>query len=191
VHKGSTQTNKRLKLGIKFKWAKKSSVLWSSAPDCPVCHRTVSGAPGPYRVQLATLGFLQAHSAIIHRTVRCDNGATATSCNGRLQKRGDQSYSEEQCAQSQSRGSEAHRTLNSVCPVRHWTVRCHYRTMPPTVKSSRTLTIGWRGAPECPVRSSTATCPNGCLVVEGYKYPPTTTTPSIQDFWVSHSLQEL
>jgi hypothetical protein len=28
-----------------------------------------------------------------------------------------QSYSEEQCAQSQSSPSEAHRTLNSVCPV--------------------------------------------------------------------------
>ena len=38
------------------------------------------------------------------------------------------------------------------------------------------------GAPDCPVRPSTAAIPNGCLVVEGYKYPPTTTTPSIQDF---------
>jgi hypothetical protein len=32
------------------------------------------------------------------------------------------------------------------------------------------------------MRSSTAAAPNGLLVVEGYKYPPTTTTPSIQDF---------
>jgi hypothetical protein len=46
-------------------------VLYSGAPDCPVCHRKVSGAPGPYRVQAATLGFSQACSAIIHRTVRC------------------------------------------------------------------------------------------------------------------------
>jgi hypothetical protein len=38
------------------------------------------------------------------------------------------------------------------------------------------------GAPDCPVRPSTAACPNGCLVVEGYKYPPTTTTTRIQDF---------
>jgi hypothetical protein len=49
-------------------------VLWSGAPDCPVCHRTVSGALGPYRVQAATLGFSQACSAIIHRTVRCATG---------------------------------------------------------------------------------------------------------------------
>jgi hypothetical protein len=77
------------KKGFKYKGAKKPSVLWSGAPDCPVWHQTVSGAPGPYNVQLATLGFLQARSAIIHRTVRCDSGATATSRNGRLQKRGD------------------------------------------------------------------------------------------------------
>jgi hypothetical protein len=27
------------------------------------------------------------------------------------------------------------------------------------------------GAPDCPVRPSTEAYPNGCLVVEGYKYP--------------------
>jgi hypothetical protein len=53
---------------------KKPSMLWSGAPDCPVCHRTVSGAPGPYRIKPATLGFQQAHSAIIHQTVRCATG---------------------------------------------------------------------------------------------------------------------
>jgi hypothetical protein len=48
--------------------------MWSGAPDCPACHRIVSGAPGPYRAKLATLGFLQVHSAIIHRTVWCATG---------------------------------------------------------------------------------------------------------------------
>jgi hypothetical protein len=47
------------------------------------------------------------------------------------------------------------------------------------------------GAPDCPVRPSTDSLPNGYVVVEGYKYPPTTTTPSIQDFQTSHSIQEL
>jgi hypothetical protein len=38
---------------------------------CPgLMHRTVSDAPGPYSCELATFGFLQRHSAIIHRTVR-------------------------------------------------------------------------------------------------------------------------
>jgi hypothetical protein len=38
------------------------------------------------------------------------------------------------------------------------------------------------GAPDCPVRPSTAAIPNGYVVVEGYKYPQTTTTPSIEVF---------
>jgi hypothetical protein len=61
-------------------------MLWSGAPDYPVCHRTVSGAPGPYRVKPATLEKTQAHFALIHRTVQCAIGATANSRNGRLCK---------------------------------------------------------------------------------------------------------
>jgi hypothetical protein len=55
------------------------SVLWTGAPDCPVCHRTVSGAPGPYRVEPATLEKTQARSAIIHRTVQCTSGQRLSS----------------------------------------------------------------------------------------------------------------
>jgi hypothetical protein len=84
VHKGSTQTNKRLKKGFKFKRRKKPSVPWSGTPDCPVCHRTVSGAPGPYNSKLATLGFLWTCSAIIHRTVRCGTGLSGTPAEQRL-----------------------------------------------------------------------------------------------------------
>jgi hypothetical protein len=36
-----------------------------------LAHRTVSGAPGPYRCELFTFGFLRRRSAIIHQTVRC------------------------------------------------------------------------------------------------------------------------
>jgi hypothetical protein len=51
-----------------------------------VCHQTVSGAP-PDSVrytrapdaELATFGKFRGRSAIIHRTVRCASGATATS----------------------------------------------------------------------------------------------------------------
>jgi hypothetical protein len=110
---------------VQIQRSKETEYAWSGAPDCPVCHRTVSGAPGPYNVQLSTLGFLRARSAIIHRTVRCTSGATTPSRNCRLQKLKNQMDSEEQCAQSQSRPSEAHRTLNSACPVQHRTVRCH------------------------------------------------------------------
>jgi hypothetical protein len=51
-------------------------VLWSSAPDCPVCHQIVSGAPGPYRAEPATLGFLQ--------TVRCATGLSGVLAEQRL-----------------------------------------------------------------------------------------------------------
>jgi hypothetical protein len=47
------------------------------------------------------------------------------------------------------------------------------------------------GASDCPVRPSTTACPNGPLVVEGYKYPPTTSAPSIQVSSTSHLIQEL
>jgi hypothetical protein len=65
------------------------SVPWSGAPDCPVCHRTVFGAPGPHTSELFTFGFLRPCSAIIHPTVWCTSGATATNAtvdrNGHLQ----------------------------------------------------------------------------------------------------------
>jgi hypothetical protein len=71
-------------LGIQIKGAKKLSVLWSSAPECPVCHRTVSGAPGPYRAEPATLRFQKAHSAIYHRTVQCATGLSSAPAEQRL-----------------------------------------------------------------------------------------------------------
>jgi hypothetical protein len=46
-------------------------------------------------------------------------------------------------------------------------------------------------APDSSVRLSTYSLPNGYVVVEGYNYPPTTTTPSIQVFQTSYSIQEL
>jgi hypothetical protein len=56
-------------------------VPWSGAPDCPVCHRTVSGAPPDsvrctrgLQAQLFTFGNFQRSSAIIHRTVQCTTG---------------------------------------------------------------------------------------------------------------------
>jgi hypothetical protein len=54
--------------------AKNLSVLRIDTPDCPVCHRTVSGAPGPYKCQPTTLENYRVRSAIIHQTVRCATG---------------------------------------------------------------------------------------------------------------------
>jgi hypothetical protein len=76
------------------------SVPWSGAPDCPVCHQTVSGAPPDIvrctrepNSELVTFGNSGGRSAIIHRTVRCSPGlsgapseAMAPSANDRLQR---------------------------------------------------------------------------------------------------------
>jgi hypothetical protein len=54
---------------------------WSGAPDCPVCHRTVPGAPSDsvrctrgLQAKLRIFGNFQRRFAIIHRTVRCTTG---------------------------------------------------------------------------------------------------------------------
>jgi hypothetical protein len=53
----------------------------SGAPNCPVCHRTVSGVPPDIvrctrglQAKLRTFGNFQRRFAIIHRTVRCTTG---------------------------------------------------------------------------------------------------------------------
>jgi hypothetical protein len=65
-------------LGSTKKARDNRSVPWSGALDCPVCHRTVSGAPPDsvrctrgLHAELLTFGKIQRRSAIIHRTVRC------------------------------------------------------------------------------------------------------------------------
>jgi hypothetical protein len=60
------------------------SMLKNSAPDCPVYHRTVSGAPRPYNSEPATLGNTRARSAIIHRTVWCATGLSGEPAEQRL-----------------------------------------------------------------------------------------------------------
>jgi hypothetical protein len=141
-------------------------MLWTDAPDCPVCHRTVSGSPGPYRVKPATLGNLKAPYAIIHWTVWCASGATTNSHNGRL-------WQELQWAtvSCRSQNSKVRGALD--CPVWHRTVRCRKRTKLQRSTLLRTLTVGWRGgapdtkqclsdgAQDCPVRSSPAASPTG------------------------------
>jgi hypothetical protein len=63
------------------------SVLKNGAPDCLVCHRTVSGAPGPYNSERATLGNSRACSTIIHRTVWCATGQSGEPAEQRLPAR--------------------------------------------------------------------------------------------------------
>jgi hypothetical protein len=100
-------------------------------PKCTLVWRTgLSGAP-PDSVRctrepdskLATFGNSGSHSAIIHRTVRCASGVTAT-------QRQRSSATNNKCAtvlacarRSQDRRQKAHQTVNSDCPVHHRTFR--------------------------------------------------------------------
>jgi hypothetical protein len=165
VHKGSTQTNKNIKLGFKRKEQKETE------ENPGLAHRTV-WCTSPYNSKLFSFGFLRRRSAIIHRTVRCASGATATSCNGRLQKSRSQMNSEEQCAQRQSRPSEGHQTVNSACPVWHRTVRCHKKTKLQWSNPNGWVTWLVHRTVRCAHRQQPA--PTVELVVEGYKYPPAT-----------------
>jgi hypothetical protein len=181
---------KRSKLGFKRKEQKKPkrTLVWRTGlsdvpPDSVRC-------PGPYVFKLATFGFLESHSAIIHRTVRCATGlssvpaeqwlASATvDSNGRLQR--------EPCADSSRKvraapeGAPVSEQCLSGAP-RSQSSNGRYRQNPNgwvTWLAHRTVS---GGAPDCLVRPSTDSLPNGRIGGWGYKYPPTTTTPSIQVF---------
>jgi hypothetical protein len=127
---------KRSKLGYKRKEQKKPkrTLVWRTrlsgvSPDRVQC-------PGSYDFKLATFGFLESRSAIIHRTVRCASGATVNS-NGRLQC--------EQCTDSSRRVKAAPEGAPDIeldlsgaapdCPMPQ-DVRA------PTVETVRTLTVG-------------------------------------------------
>jgi hypothetical protein len=177
--------------------SKETWVCWETAHrtvqcatgQCPVCQdRTAQTSHS--RVFPGALCYNSPDCLVCHRTDRCTSGVTAIQRNGRLQRRPDAWTVKNSARRVRAAVSEAHRTVNKTCSAVHRTVRCRMRTKPPTVNCSNTLMVGWRGdAPDCPVRPSTAAFSNDLLVVEGYKYPPTTTTPSIQAFWILHSIQ--
>jgi hypothetical protein len=82
---------------------------------------------------------------------------------------------------------KAHRTVNSGCPVHHWTVR--WPSCQKLQRSEPNDLVTWLahrtvsgGTLDCPVRHTTEAFTNGQLGGWGYKYPPTTTLKCIQVF---------
>jgi hypothetical protein len=111
-----------------------------------------------------------------HRTVRCASGVTANSPNGRLWQELQWAIVPRRSQSSEVRGAPdcpmpqedkvptVARALNPNSWVTwrrigHWTVSVRWRTGL------------FGGAPDCPVRPSTAASPTATLVVGGYKYP--------------------
>jgi hypothetical protein len=135
-----------------------------------VRHRTVSGAQGTVQAELFTFGLMESHSTIIHWTVRWVTGLSDVPAKQRLRSATVDSngrLQREQCADSSGR----------------------VRAAPEGAPDSEQCLFG--AAPDYPVRPSTATFPNGWFGGWGYKYPPTTTNPSIQVSSILHSIQEL
>jgi hypothetical protein len=127
----------------------------SGTPDCPVVHRTVSGAPDKSPVKRPLSGKVQRRTTIIHRTVRWCTGLSggAPDCpvsqRSPAQRSATQSVDDAWPAPTVGRGhrtvsgvptgpelqrssapekeGDRHRTVYSDCPVAHRTVRCSTR----------------------------------------------------------------
>jgi hypothetical protein len=129
----------------------KAALVWRTGlsdmpPDCPVCHRTVSGAPPDnvrctrvLQLELLTFGFPRRSSAIIHRTCSVHTGLSGVPAEQRLSARNGRLCKVLDVRADGQRGTG----LSGVapdCPVSHRTVWCCMRTKPPTVDRLRALT---------------------------------------------------
>jgi hypothetical protein len=163
-------------------------VPWSGAPDCPVHQGT----------QLRTCHLREFWELLRYNSPDCpvrqqSNGYTAPTavCNGTVKVN-----SARLRAQKSEQRQKAHRTVNSNYPVHHRTVRCPRRQkLQRSNPNGRVTWLAHRtvsgGAPDCPVRHTTAASTNGCFSGWGYKYPPNHHTSMHPSFQPSHLIQEL
>jgi hypothetical protein len=103
-----------------------------------MCHQTMSDAPGAVHSKLLSFGFLQAHSAIIHRTVRCTKRSNNYQRNSRLHSAlTELQFTAEVRAGARGAPDSAQYLSGAApnCPVPH-------EDRAPTVETVRTLTVG-------------------------------------------------
>jgi hypothetical protein len=125
-------------------------VIKKTTEESLVWRTGLSGAPGSSNSELLTFGNSGSRSAIIHRTVRCTSGATAT-----LRQRS--SAGGIKCATVRARiiaesegAPDSEQCLSGAppdCPVAQ-------KTEAPTVRIKQLGDVA--GAPDCPVRHVTA-----------------------------------
>jgi hypothetical protein len=104
VHKGSTQTNKRLKIGFKYKGAR-NRVYPGLAHRTVRCTRTVQSQTSHSQVFASTLRYNSPDCPVCHRTVRCTRTVQSQTSHSRV-------FASALCYNSQD------------CPVCHRTARC-------------------------------------------------------------------
>jgi hypothetical protein len=139
-----------------------------------VCHRTVSGAPQDsvrctreLDAELATFGKMGGRSAVIHRTVRCASGATATS----RQRSTATALNALQCALESEHAQKRHRTVHRTCPVHHRTAqRPHQSELQRSEPNDRLTWLAHRTV-RCAMRQTASQRP---LLVVGAINTPTT-----------------
>jgi hypothetical protein len=168
--KGSQQTNKMTEKGFKYREQKTAEV----SPG--LTHRTVSGAPGSSNSELLTFGNSGSRPAIIHRTVRSTSRATATS-RRRSSAEGIKCATVHARVRAEPEGApDSEQCLSGAPPD------CSVAQMSeaPTVRIQRPGDVA--GAPDCPVRHTTAASTNGSFGGWGYKYPQPPTIHCIQVF---------
>jgi hypothetical protein len=153
-----------------------SEELRYNSPDCPVHHRTVSGAPRESNSELASFGnplhynspdCPVSHQTVsgAHRTVRCDSGATATSratvdCNAlNARLRAQRSRAHAGGTPDSLQGLFGAPPDNQAGP----------QDRASTVEPQRSADVA--GAPDCPVRHATAAFQRPLCGGWGYKYP--------------------
>jgi hypothetical protein len=129
-------------------------------PDSVRCTRALDA-------ELATFGKMGGLSAIIHRTVRCASGATATSratvdCNA---------FNARLRAQRSEHAQKAHRTVHRTCPVHHRTTqRPHLSELQRSEPNGRLTWLAHRTV-RCVMRQHPS---NGHILVVGAINTPTT-----------------
>ena len=134
-------------------------------------HRTVSGAPGTPTPNCSPSGILGATplkftrlSGVAPDSVRWRTGLSGVPAEQRLLQRQRSpvtTLNALQCAQKSEQSQKAHRTVNSDCLVHHRTVRWpRCQKLQQSESNGRVTWLAHRtvsgGAPDCPVRPSTA-----------------------------------
>jgi hypothetical protein len=116
-----------------------------------------------------------------HRTVRYASGATTTS----RQRSSVNAFNVLQCAPESEHAQLAHRTVYRTCPVHHRTAQRPHQSELQRSNPNGLLTVSG-GAPDCPVRHTTAVFQRPHFGGWGYKYPNHPTFNCIQVFHLQH-----
>jgi hypothetical protein len=128
----------------------KSEALRYNSPNCPVHHRTVSGAPEESDSEPAGFGnplrYNSPDMSGAHRTIRCNDGATATS----RQRSPAEHLMRARARRGAVHARVAHRTAYRACLVHHRTARrAHTSELQRSNPNGR---VTWLAHPTTPIQ---------------------------------------